>query len=432
MGNVFEPVHMWPDVGEYDVVVAGAGPGGISAAVAAARKGAKVAIIDQQAQAGGVAVNSLVPNLMGYNVDKTLIVGGIAAEFARRLGKRSDAFLKSTPLIPITDETVIDRTVLCNPHAMTVVAGQMLKDADVDRHFYTRIIGAVVDNGTITAVAVDRAEGVGLIKGAVFIDATGDARLTFEAGARTLEASENEAMTKTLIFDVGGVENFSREKAAADFDKAVKAGTVPVAIQDYFMGYSLMIPGQVQLNFTAVTGDALKSKELSRMDEELRQQIDAAMEFFRKNITGFEKCYLLRTPNTIGVRAGRAGLGLECITRKDIDTNTPVEQPVAIGLRRYGDHGIKSFGSSPVTGARAIPWKALVSADITNLAFAGRSISCQPVVITCIRYMAQCMATGQAAGTAASIAVISDCALKDIHYRTLKEQLHSDGAILKL
>lgn len=429
--TVFDSIEKWSVIAEYDVVVSGAGPGGIAAAIAAARNGAKVGIIEQQGYAGGVSVGSLVPNIMGFEMDGKIIVDGIAGEFARKMGEKSGAYLNGQDVFPINKDTLINQSVLCKPHSISVTASKMLCETNVDKHFYTRVIGTVVDNGEIKAIAVDRVEGVALIIGKIFIDATADARLAYDSGARILEASAEEAMTKTLIFDVGGVVGFSREEAAEDFDKAFKAGKVPVKIQDYFMGYSLMEEGQVQLNFTAVTGNALKSRELTRMDEELRQQIDDGIKFFRENITGFSKCYLLRTPNTIGVRAGRAGLGLECITKKDIDENTPVEEPIAIGIRRYGDHGIKSFGGAPITGNRPIPWKALISADIRNLAFAGRSISCEPSVITCIRYMAQCMATGQAAGTGAALAVQNGITLKNVDYSQLKAILISAGAIIE-
>lgn len=242
-------------------------------------------------------------------------------------------------------------------------------------------------------------------------------------------------MTKTLMFDVAGVETYDPEKVKAAFEREVLAGNVPVKIQTRYMGYHSFENGTVQLNFTAVTGNGLNSRELTRMDRELREQIEEGVKWFRQHIPGFENCTLLRTPAAIGVRAGRSGAGIETITQQDIDEDALVKEPVAVGLRRYGDHGIKAFSSDwakPVSGCRSIPRGALIQKDFDNLLLAGRAISCEPKVITCIRYYAQCIATGQAAGTLAALAVKAQKTGADIAYSSLREALLRQGAILEI
>ncbi len=434
--TLFRPAAEWPVIGEYDVVVLGAGPGGIGAALASARLGARTLLVERNAAPGGVATQSNCPHLMGLGDGTRQIVGGIADDLARRLGElKLGRFRSSSP--GVEDQTIGDRPLIgnisTNIHNLRLVVNRLLREARVERLFYTPLIGAVTEGARVTAAAVDRAEGPGLIRGRFFVDATGDATLVWRAGGRVLEAEPDEAMTKTLIIDVGGVDHFDIEATRIRFKELADQGRVPVAIQDRFMGYASFEPGWVQLNYTAVVGDALQSGDLTRMDEELREQIHAGVAWYRENFPGFENCYLARVAERIGVRAGRSGLGRQTITQRDIDENTPVAEPVALGLRRYGDHGTKQFSAAwgkPVSGLRPIPWQTLLSADFGNVLLAGRAISVEPKMVTCVRYIGQCLATGQAAGTTAALAGRAGLDPAKLGYPAVRAELERNGAIL--
>lgn len=435
---LFRPVQEWPVVGEYDVVVAGGGAGGFGAAIAAARLGARTILLEQAATPGGVATNAMVPNIMGVASEGRQICGGILEELLLRLGEMGYGYEKTAARVlsaePLKNAPILN-TVVTSVHGLQLAMLRMLAETGVVTSFYTRLVGAHVEDGRVVAVAVDAPEGLGLLRARTFVDATGDANLVWRAGGETSLGAADEVMTKTLLMDVGGVRDFNPEAIAVAFAGQVQDGTVPVAIQDRFMGYRTFEPGVVQLNFSAIIGDALQAGELSRMDRELREQVEAGVAWFRRYIPGFADCYLLRTPGIVGVRAGRCGVGRETITLGDIDGNTAVNEPVAVGIRRYGDHGTQHFSAKwakPVSGWRSIPRGALLQKDLFNVALAGRAISCQTKVITCIRYIAQCVCTGQAAGVNAALALGCGGNLAAVGYDRLRDTLLAQGAILEL
>ncbi len=429
MENPFgAPVESWPEIDSCDVAVVGAGPAGIAAAVAASRLGARTILIESYGYAGGTAVHANVPNILGFARNDRQIVGGFAEEFARRLsveGRTSDGYPDS--------HDHITRPVRTTVHGIRVVAASFLREAGVHTLFYTRLIGGIVDGSRITALVVDCVEGAGLVRARTIVDATGDAHLVHRCGGATREASPEESMTKTMIITVGGVRDFDRERSAARFDRLVASRSVPFASQTRFMAYRLVNPGEVALNFTLEAGDGLRSAELTRMDMSLRDQIDRTIEWIRKNLPGFERAYLVDSAIQTGVRSGRVIVGRETISQADIDDDTPVAQPIAIGVRYYGDHGISEFRSPWAKNhhaPRPIPWRTLLPVSFDNVAAAGRCISVEPRVVTCVRLIAQCMATGQAAGTNAALAAEADVSLEDAGYDTLRDLLVGQRAIL--
>lgn len=434
--SLFAPAADWPVLGEYDVVVVGAGPGGIGAGVAAARQGARTLVLEKAGCPGGMATRANCPHIMGLSLDGRQIVAGLADEFVRRLDRlgygRMQYKSRDPEAEPIGDRP-LEYDVIATVHGIQLVAYRMLEEAGADRLFQTTLIGAVAEGRGITAIAVDHPDGVGLVRGRIFIDASGDAALVHRAGGAVRVAPDDVAMTKTLLFDVGGVAGFDHSQARERFQALSAAGQVPIDIQTSFMGFKSLEPGFVHLNYTAATGDALSGGALARLDMELREQIETGVAWYRKNMPGFAECYLARSAMAVGVRAGRAAVGLETITQEDIDTNAPVAEPIAVGIRRYGDHGTRRFEAAwrkPVGGTRPIPWKTLLSADFDNVALAGRCISSDPKMITCFRYIAQCLAMGQAAGTNAALALAGGTTLRGLGYEKLRSALLADGALL--
>ena len=435
---IFPPIEEWANLGTYDVAVFGAGPGGIAAAISAARLGARTAIIESVGYPGGTAVHANVPNIMGLSRNRRQIVGGIADEFVRKLAAGGYAGIGTDPstgsLQPVGDEPLLG-SVRTTVHAIRTVANDMIRRTGITPHYYTRLIGGLIDGRSVKAAAVDCSEGLGLIRASTFVDATGDAVLLHRCGGATREATPEEAMTKTMIINVGGVKNFDRDTAAARFNELRDAAEVPFPEQTYFMGSAQLNPGEVALNFTLAMGDGLRSAELTRMDIELRDQIDITVAWFRKEFAGFESSYLVDSAARVGVRSGRMIVGRETITQNDIDDDTPVDQPIGYGVRYYGDHGISSFRSSWAknhNASRPIPWRVLLPKDFDNVAVAGRCISVEPRVVTCVRLIAQCMATGQAAGINAALASQRKVALEAVGYDAVRNVLLKQDAILQL
>lgn len=435
---LFRPASDWPTFAEHDVVVVGAGPSGIGAACAAGRLGADTLVIDRMGFPGGVATGACCPYLMGFAIDGRQVVGGVADDLVRELGRAGDARLRVAPRAVPDTEPIGDRPltadVIVSVEGVRLAASRLIERSGANTLFYTSLLGALTEGDRVTAIAVDRREGPGLIRARTFVDATGDADLVHRAGGETREAPEGESVTKTILIRVGGVVDFDCRDIEAAFNAQVEADEVPLPAQDRFMGMALLNPGEALLNFTLTTGDGLCSAELTRMDRELREQIPLTVEWFRRAIPGFADCFLVDSAVNIGVRCGRSIVGLETITEAAIVENPPVEEPVALGSRGYGGHGLSRFASPWAKwhrGPRAIPWRTLLPASLANVAVGGRGISCDHRVIDTIRLMARCTATGQAAGVTAALASQHDSACVDVGYAAVREALLEQGAILR-
>ena len=435
--SIFKPVSEWPTIAEYDVAVIGAGPGGIGAAIAAADVGASTIVVEKYGFPGGVAAMSCCPYLMGFAAGGRQIVGGVADRLVRELDKiGQDAFRIDPHAVPerkpIGDQPLL-ANIVTSVEGVRLAANRLLDHSGVTRLYYTSMIGADVDGDRVAAVAVDRADGPGLIRAKCVVDATGNANLVWRAGGDVREASVEDSMTKTILIRVGGVPDFDRVAVGEAFSTLAEQGRVPLKEQSHFMGLALLNPGEALLNFTLVPGNGLSSEELTRMDIELREQIPTAVEWFRAEIPGFSDCFLVDSAVGVGVRAGRGMVGLETITQEAVDNDTPVAEPVALGTRGYGGHGLKQFRSSwskQQSGIRPIPWKALLSASFSNVAAAGRAISCEPRVIDTFRLMSRCMAIGQAAGVSAALAARQDKSIVDVGYESVRDELLKQNAIL--
>lgn len=435
---IFRPASEWPVRGECDVVVAGAGPAGIAGAIGAARAGAAALIIEQSGFPGGVASACCCPYLMGFAAEGRQIVGGVADELVRELDGMGHAAFMTSPSGTPEPRPIVNRPLLENVitsvEGVRVAANRLLERAGVARLYYTTLVGAVTDGDRVTAVAVDGIDGPALIRGRAFVDATGDASLVWRAGGAVREYPADQSMTKTILLRVGGVPAFHRARVEETFYRLLEQGKVPFGAQDRFMGFALLNPGEVLLNFTLTAGSGITAADLTRMDIELREQALLTVDWFRREIPEFAGCFLVDAAPRIGVRAGRGIVGLETISAQDIDDNAPVPDPVALGTRGYGGHGVDGFrpawGKSQ-PGVRPIPWRALLSESLANVAAGGRAISCDPRVIDTFRLMARCMATGQAAGVTTALAARGESALPEVRYEAVRAELLAQGAVLQ-
>jgi hypothetical protein len=434
--SVFSSAENFPVRGGYDVVVVGAGPGGFSAAIAAARAGMKTLLIERYGFPGGVATTCCCPYLMGYSVGARQIIGGIGDELVRRLDKMGEARIKfpGTGLIdpaPIGDRR-LDNVVI-SIEGMRIVVNRLLAESGAETLFYTSMIGAMREGNRIGSIVVDNIDGLGLIKAKVFIDATANAELAFRAGFDTVTAPAEDAMTKTILIRLGNVNNFKRDLVVETFNKLFEAGKVPYKNQDNFMGGPLLHPGEFILNFTLTIGDALSARDMTRMDGELREQILVTVDWYRKNIPGFENCFLMDSAVHVGVRASRNIVGLETITCQGIDDNVILPKPVSLGRRGYGGHGLKSFTDGKAKSyadAYPIPLGALIPAGAENLLASGRAISAEAGALSCFRLMSNCCAIGQGAGVVAAVAAEENCPVAAANYDRIRERLLAGKAIL--
>jgi ribulose 1,5-bisphosphate synthetase/thiazole synthase len=268
MQTLFQDPSNWSTLGDYDVAVIGAGPGGIGAAVASARNGAQTILVEKAGYPGGMATQSNCFHVMGFGVEGRQVVGGIADELVRRMNKTGDAYLQTreSPDYLSMDDRSLSSDVIVTDHGMRVHANRMMQTAGVHLQYYTSAIGAVTEGDRIVAVALDCVEGPRLLRAKQFVDATGDAHLVYRAGGECIEAPPEQTMTKTLLFDVGGVREFNRAESRARYLELFEKGLAPFEAQDRFMAIKCIEPEMVHLNFTLTAGNGLESDELTDLD----------------------------------------------------------------------------------------------------------------------------------------------------------------------
>ena len=407
---------------DYDCVVAGAGPAGFAAAVGAARAGARTVLLERTAVPGGVSVSNGCVGFMGYNNARP-VQENVGSELLRRLAARGEARGKREPCLTI-DEAPLKHDIVSSEFQIALEMCRMLRENKIDFCPHAAVCDVRSEGRLVRSLDAVGFGGVKIrVSGKNFVDCTGDAVVAFLAGDKVLEPEMEYSMTKTLLFVVSGVEWIDLATWIKIYDE--KRASFPYKNQDHLMVHRTGVPGEVLFNATLAGGNPLDPMEMARMEQELREQIPVILDWYRKNIPGFAGAKLIRVASSAGVRDGRRIAGREMITCEDLVNNTPVAEPVALGRRTFGGHGIKCFHAPwarEIDGMRGIPYGALRSANFDNLLAAGRAIAVETKAITAVRYMAECFSTGQAAGIAA--------ALNIPEYPVLRRELERQKLIL--
>lgn len=433
----------WSEYGKYDLIVVGAGPAGIGAAIAAGRRGLKVLLIESYGFAGGAGTKSCTPLYYGFGVSGKQSTAGLFDEFIRRMDKEGAASLilndtcQMPEFAPIGNRELTAKVQL-HPETMKLVYRRMLNEANVETLFYAEMVDAVVDADKITALLVNLLEGPVLIYADYFIDSTGDALMFKAAGAPVRKYSEEDGLHKSMFFFVGGVTPFNHEHNCELYKKAFDEGRLPDKVWNHF-GYSVQLnPGVVQIAVCYAEGDALSSRDMTRMDMELRETVFEILDYLRREMPGFKNCYLLETSTHIGVRMAQGIVGIETLTKEMIAEGiSSTDKPVALTSRSFGAHAngaAKQFmatWSGSKRGFGAVPMGALISPALSNALAAGRCISSDPHVISTYRMMNTCMTLGEAAGIMVSLVVGEKGDLRELEYKKLRPELDKAGFILE-
>ena len=427
--------------GRYDTVVVGGGPAGFGAAVAAARRGLKTLLIEDSGYVGGVGTKSCVPIFTGIDVKGVQIISGLCEEFIRRMDELGAAsFTVNNKFTPPTRKAIkgapIKGKVQFKPEYMKLVFRRMLNEAGVECLFYTRFVDAVVKDGRVSAILVSCVEGSTLIEADTFIDCTGDALLCHAADPDSvIKYSDEYSMHKSMFFYVGGVNQFDATYCGKLYAELYEAGRVPGNVWAHF-GHTVQLnPGVVNIAVCYTTGDGVNSADMTRMDGVLREDVFRILEFLRKEMPGFENCYILDTPQKIGVRAGQGIIGKESVNEQTVYGEC--DTTIALTTQSYGWHSNKknemrsSWGKDDI-GVGCVPMGALVPTSLKNVLAAGRCISTDPKYIEVFRYMSTCMTLGEAAGLMSFAAKNRGIDICDVEYSELLPLLKENSFIVEV
>ena len=411
------------------VVVAGGGPAGLGAAVAAARAGAEVLLVERYGFLGGMATAGLVSPFMAYWLpDGTWLSDGLFREIIERLRqqgalgsphRREDQCFDAETFKWIADD-------LCREAGV-----RLLLDAWLGR--------PKMEGGEIAAVEVATKGGPLLVRGQVYVDCTGDADLAAQAGAPCQVGRQEDSLTQpmTLCFRMAGVEVDrmpSRQEINARYDQARAEGGLDNPRENVLWFYH-PAPDVIHFNTTRVVRrNPVDPFDLTAAELEARQQVRQMVAFLRERVPGFERAYLQAMAPTLGVRESRRIEGDYVMTGEDVLSARHFEDVVARGNYPIDIHNPSGSGTVirhvPAGKAYHIPYRCLLPQGVENLLVAGRCVSASHEAQASIRIMPICVCMGQAAGIAAALAAGQHLPPRQLPYADLRRELDRQGANL--
>lgn len=401
---------------EGDVIVAGGGSAGCAAAVAAARSGARVLLVESSGFLGGTGA-AVLDTFYGFYApgpEAPRVVGGIGWEVCERLFAAGEAFERPNTYGAGTGVTY-------EPEALKVVWDELTSGVTVLLH--ARVCGPGV-----LGVVVETVAGRFLVRAPVVVDATGDAEYAWRAGV-ALERPGMQLQPMTATFRLGGVDLSATSTAElhalmATSDLPRREGSVHRTVHD----------GIVHTNLTRVTGlDPTDPLQLSQAEREGRRQVGAYVRFLREKVPGYGSAVLLGTSVRIGVRESRRLIGRYVLTSEDVLAGRDHPDTIARCGAPIEDHDsgagtrweyVRDFGTY------GIPYRCLLPTEPMGLIVAGRCLSATHDAHASARSMGQCMAMGQAAGTAAALAASTGVDPAEIDVDVLRARLRAEGALL--
>lgn len=429
-----------PVAAQADVVVVGGGLAGVSAAIAAARAGASVILIERYGYLGGTATAAMVAHFGPYVSGGKQVVYGVFYEMVRRLQARGAC----------PDGRQFD------PEQLKIVLSDMVSEAGVKMLLHSFAMGAVVEKGKIAGVIVATKSSAFVVRGRVVIDCTGDGDIAAAAGAAYEKGQgvDDYAQSGTLMFFMGNVnvdkamayrqsQDRVRWSSASGYvdplvTRAIAAGDLPKDIGiTYLYPQPSVQPRTVMLNLINVLHvDATDVRSLTNAEVEGRRRVDIVSRFLKKYYPGFEYSYLERVGDVLGVRETRRIVGEYTMTAKDVLSGRRFPDGIGSGCAPIdlhssdGRHGVASLRLKP-GDFYDIPYRCLVPKKVDNLLVAGRCVSATHAAMGSVRWMPTASVTGQAAGAAAALAVRQDVTPRELDVQLLRKTLAQQGAYIE-
>jgi hypothetical protein len=418
-----------PTLADCDVLVVGGGSAGSSAAIAAARAGARTILVERFGFLGGTGA-AVLDTFYGYytpgSVEKK-VVGGIPDEVAEGLEARGVLLKRPNTYGAGTGLTY-------DPEVLKVVWDELVSSSGARVLFHAYFADVLRDGARVTGVIVGTKRGLRAIRASVIVDASGDADVVARAGAPFEDAGAlGIAQSLTTTFKVINVdveratafpkkELWARMALASEYDLPRKEGSAHVT----------PMQGVMVTNMTRVAGvDATDPDALSKAEMEGRKQALEYMRFLRDCIPGYERAELGGLSVGIGVRETRRIHGEYWITKEDVLSARKFSDGIAqcgAPIEEHHAGGDTKWEYLPDGETVDIPYRALQPQTLENVLVAGRCLSASHEAHASIRSIGQCMAMGQAAGVAAAMA--RDGAVRHVDVNALRSRLLEMGGVL--
>ncbi|MDR2747548.1 MAG: FAD-dependent oxidoreductase [Treponema sp.] len=447
-----------PVVAQADIVIAGGGPAGIGAAIAAGREGAKTILVERMFCLGGIMTAGLMSKIAISQRNR-----GIAAEFLERLDRyQGTSYIQSRPEVPVDPEL-----------AKLLLDKMVIDEAAVEVRFGSTVSQVVKEGRDIKALIISNINGLQAIRAKYFIDCTGDGQAGFLAGAACMIGNEEGGppSAPSLLFRIANVDvdKFiaAHEKNREEYTSA-RTRHSPEEMRElyhsdryvFFVDYLPFIKrrigenplmfgeweqkvlntrgliflnqpqrGVILVNSTRILGfrgnDAV---ELSGAMAAGRRQIETVFRFMKTFFPGFENSFIMDTGSLLGIRESRRVAGDYVLLETDISGATRFDDAVVSndgGIEIHSSSGFGLAGSHLAKGEYYhVPYRSIIARDFNNLFIAGRCFSASHPALSAARNIAYCIALGEAAGSAGTLlARTGKTNVREIDIRALQEKL---------
>lgn len=413
-----------------DVLVVGAGSAGSTAAIAAARTGARTLLVDRLGFLGGTSTAVLDTFYAFFTPGERprKVVAGIPDEVVESLRAEGAAFERPNTYGAGTGITY-------DPEALKLVWESLVLGSGAKVLLHAFVHGVDVEDGCVAAVRLWTKGGERVVRARCVVDASGDADVAHLAGA-PYEPPGDDVQSLSTVFRLANVDveraeavpkaelwSLMREaRASGRYDLPRLEGSVHRTPQ----------AGVMMALLTRVRGvDATDPEQLTRAEIEGRRQCREYARFLRERVPGFEHAVLVSTSPAIGVRESRRVVGEHMLAAEEVLAGTQFPDQVALcGAPIEDHHGGSDTRWAYVRDGAAygIPWRCLLPLGVEGLVVAGRCFSATHDAHASARSMATCMAMGQAAGTAAALSAAAGIQPRALDPAVLRGRLREDGA----
>ena len=405
-GTLAEPGVSTPLVADADVIVCGAGPAGVTAAITAARAGARVRLFEAHGALGGVWTNSLLGYLLDF--DKP----GFNQELVRRLDARGARNIQSPAAMSY------------QPEEMKLILDELCLDAGVKLQLHTRVVAAYREGRRLSTIVTESKSGRQAWRAPVFIDASGDGDLGALAGcewetgeAKSCPCQPMSMCALLMVRDHSALGRFIHRAQSSDVEatkrafraEIIRGGVTPsYAMPTLFPIRDNLLLAMMNHEYGILAFDAAKVTEAT---QRARVELGRIVRGLRQLGGPWDGLQLVATPEQIGVRDGRRIRGRYVVQRGDLVAGARHEDAVVRATFPVDIHAYDKAhagGGYTNTGVKAqpydIPYRALVARDVDGLLLAGRCISGDYIAHASYRVTGNAVAMGEAAGAAAALA----------------------------
>lgn len=432
-------------IGSFDVVVVGSGAAGSSAAIAAARGGARTLLVEKLPFLGGNST-AVLDTFYGFYTpgDRSLkVVGGVGDDVVdglRRLGRvveRPNTYGAGTGVTYLAEH-------------LKVIWERLVTGAGARVLLHSFVQDVTVNDGRIESLVVATKAGLRSVEGKVFVDTSGDADVSHHAGfSYELAGDLDPAQTLTTTFRMANVDHKRRKTTSkdemhalmaeaaesGDYDLPRREGSDHITPVDGMTATVMTRLDHVSRREDGTLVNATDPDVLTEAEMEGRRQALEYARFLVDRVPGYENASLIGLSSQIGMRETRRVYGDYRVTREDVLSARQFDDQIGLCGAPIEDH-VPGTGTKweylPDGQTVGIPLSSLVPKDGSNTVVAGRCFSATHDAQASIRSMAQCMAMGQAAGTVAALASRDDGLVRSVGFVGVRDRLSKDGAIVEM